>query len=134
MGRVKRLLPRGVKIGHAGSLDPFATGVLLLLVGHATKSCEMLMGQSKTYLATVQLGATTASDDIESPPTPMPDAPRPGLQEIRQALAGFIGVVPQRPPDFSAMKIAGRRRYDLARRGGQVHLPPRPCASTPSRC
>ena len=67
VARVKRLLPRGVKIGHAGTLDPFATGVLLLLVGKATKSCELLMGQRKGYEATVRLGARTATDDPEAP-------------------------------------------------------------------
>ena len=64
---MKRLLPRGTKIGHAGTLDPFATGVLLLLIGKGTKLCERLMGEPKTYLATIKLGATTATDDPESP-------------------------------------------------------------------
>src|SRR5271170_7188365 len=67
VARVKRLLPKGTKIGHAGTLDPFATGVLLLLVGRATKLCETLMDQSKQYDATVFFGATTATDDPESP-------------------------------------------------------------------
>src|SRR5437667_9827780 len=64
--RVKRLLPRGTKIGHAGTLDPFATGVLLMLIGKATKLCEKLMDQPKQYETTVKLGATTATDDVES--------------------------------------------------------------------
>src|SRR5918996_4940996 len=68
--RVKRVLPRGTKIGHAGTLDPFATGVLLLLVGKATKSCERLMDAPKQYEATVKFGATTATDDPESPEEP----------------------------------------------------------------
>src|SRR5918998_3596930 len=68
--RVKRLLPRGTKIGHAGTLDPFATGVLLLLVGKATKACERLMDAPKQYEATVKLGATTATDDPESTEVP----------------------------------------------------------------
>src|SRR5213083_2160572 len=67
VSKVKRLLPRGIKIGHAGTLDPFATGVLLLLVGKATKLCERLMDQAKQYEATIKLGATTATDDPESP-------------------------------------------------------------------
>src|SRR5882757_10983016 len=67
VSRVKRLLPRGTRIGHAGTLDPFATGVLLLLIGKATKLCERLMDQPKQYEATVKLGATTATDDLESP-------------------------------------------------------------------
>src|SRR5438270_2176324 len=68
--RVKRLLPRGTKIGHAGTLDPFATGVLLLLVGKATKACERLMDTPKQYETTVRFGATTETDDPESPPQP----------------------------------------------------------------
>src|SRR3954449_6860985 len=71
VSRVKRLLPRGTKIGHAGTLDPFATGVLLLLVGRATKACERLMGQAKGYEATVKLGARTATDDLEAPEEPV---------------------------------------------------------------
>ena len=71
---VKRLLPRGVKIGHAGTLDPFATGVLLLLVGKATKLCESLMSEPKQYEATIQFGATTPTDDIDSTATPYPRA------------------------------------------------------------
>src|SRR5918999_945354 len=71
---VKRLLPRGTKIGHAGTLDPFATGVLLLLVGRATKLCERLMDEPKQYEATVKLGGTTETDDPESPETPTPGA------------------------------------------------------------
>src|SRR2546421_12447883 len=77
---VKRLLPRGSKIGHAGTLDPFATGVLLLLVGRATKSCEALMDQPKQYEATVKLGATTETNDPESP-----EAPTPGVREVERA-------------------------------------------------
>src|SRR5438477_13141603 len=67
VGQVKRLLPRGTKIGHAGTLDPFATGVLVLLVGKATKQCERLMDQPKQYEATIRFGSTTATDDPESP-------------------------------------------------------------------
>src|SRR3954447_15641333 len=67
---VKRLLPRGTKIGHAGTLDPFATGVLLLLIGKATKACERLMDAPKQYETTVRFGATTATDDLESPAIP----------------------------------------------------------------
>src|ERR1700754_289628 len=69
VNQVKRLLPRGTKIGHAGTLDPFATGVLLLLIGKATKLCERLMDEPKQYEATVKLGATTPTDDPESQET-----------------------------------------------------------------
>jgi tRNA pseudouridine55 synthase len=124
--RVKRLLPRGTKIGHAGTLDPFATGVLLLLIGKATKLCETLMGQPKEYTATLTLGATTATDDLDSPEIPYPGAIDPLEDAARKAAATMVGTILQRPPAFSAMKIAGRRAYDLAREGTPVELKPRP--------
>src|SRR5687767_2623692 len=123
---VKRLLPRGTKIGHAGTLDPFATGVLLLLVGRATKLCERLMDEPKQYEATVRLGGTTPTDDPESPETPTPGATPVGAETLRDALRPLVGEVLQRPPAFSALKVAGRRAYDIARRGGDVELAPRP--------
>jgi tRNA pseudouridine55 synthase len=126
VGRVKWLLPRGTKIGHAGTLDPFATGVLLLLIGKATKLCESLMDQPKQYETTVKLGETTATDDCESPPIPTPSTHEVSIEEIKQLLPRFVGEISQRPPDFSAMKIAGRRAYDLARRGNPVKLNARP--------
>jgi tRNA pseudouridine55 synthase len=122
----KRLLPRGTKIGHAGTLDPFATGVLLLLVGRATKGCERLMDAPKQYEATVKLGATTATDDPESPEVPVAPAAPPTPGAVAAALARFVGTILQRPPAFSAMKVDGRRAYDLARRGATVELEPRP--------
>src|SRR2546423_10707963 len=130
VARVKRLLPRGTKIGHAGTLDPFATGVLLLLIGKATKLCERLMDQPKQYEATVKLGATTVTDDPESSEAPFSPAHGPGYvppsrQQIELAIPSFVGAIQQRPPSFSAMKIAGRRAYDLARRGSDVKLQPR---------
>ena len=128
--RVKRLLPRGTKIGHAGTLDPFATGVLLLLVGKATKACERLMDAPKQYEATVRFGATTATDDPESPAVPWPragGAVEPVSRErVAAALPAFVGRILQRPPAFSAMKIDGRRAYDVARKGGEVALEARP--------
>lgn len=126
LNRVKRLLPRGTKIGHAGTLDPFATGVLLAMVGRATKSCERLMDQPKGYDATVRLGATTPTDDPESPAVPWPGAAEPTLDAVRAALPQFTGRILQRPPPYSAMKVNGRRAYDLARGGASVDLPPRP--------
>jgi tRNA pseudouridine55 synthase len=129
--RAKRLLPRGTKIGHAGTLDPFATGVLLLLVGKATRSCERLMDAPKQYEATVAFGATTATNDPEAPPaawTPShggPVAPVP-RERVDAMLPSFVGEVLQRPPAFSAMKVGGRRAYDVARAGGEVTLEPRP--------
>src|ERR1700736_2980316 len=100
---VKRLLPRGTKIGHAGTLDPFATGVLLLLVGRATKSCERLMDQPKQYEATIELGATTATGDPESAPQPYAGAAQVDRDAVQRVLPRFVGEVLQRPPAFSAL-------------------------------
>ncbi|MDB5298014.1 MAG: tRNA pseudouridine synthase [Phycisphaerales bacterium] len=128
---VKRQLPRGTKIGHAGTLDPFATGVLLLLVGRATKACEGLMDAPKTYDATVRLGATTATDDPEGEAVPWARADGrevepPAAEAVVAASARFVGTILQRPPAFSAMKVGGRRAYTLARGGADVQLAARP--------
>lgn len=122
---VKRLLPRGTKIGHAGTLDPFATGVLLLLVGKATKLCERLMDQPKQYRATIKFGATTATDDPESEETVTADLSPVSRERVEAAARTFVGDVLQRPPAFSALKVGGRRAYDLARKGRDVTLEPR---------
>ena len=123
---VKRMLPRGTKIGHAGTLDPFATGVLLLLVGKATRLCERLMDQPKQYEATVKLGATTATDDPESEERPAADARQVDRSNVEELLPRFVGQILQKPPAFSALKVQGRRAYDVARRGAEVALDPRP--------
>jgi tRNA pseudouridine55 synthase len=125
VARGKRLLPRGVKIGHAGTLDPFATGVLLLLVGKATRSCESLMGQRKGYEAVVRLGARSATDDPEGPIEELPHAQPPLEGQLRQAIGPFVGAIQQRPPVFSAMKVAGQRAYKLARAGEAPEMQPR---------
>ena len=125
VSRVKRLLPRGTKIGHAGTLDPFATGVLLLLIGKATKRCESLMGQPKRYETTAKLGATTATDDRDSPEIPATVQHLPSREEIEAAAATMVGTIQQRPPVYSALKIAGRPAYELARSGKPVNLEPR---------
>src|SRR5690242_7664254 len=124
--RVKRILPRGTKIGHAGTLDPFATGVLVLLIGKATKLCERLMDEPKQYEATVKLGATTPTDDPESEEIPWPGVVTPvTVEAVRAAIEPLVGEVVQRPPAFSALKVAGQRAYDLAREGKIVELEPR---------
>ena len=126
LNRLKRLLPRGTKVGHAGTLDPFATGVLLVLVGRATKACERLMDQPKRYDATVRLGGTTATDDLASAEVPWPAATAVDAAQVAAVVPRFVGRVLQRPPAFSAIKVSGRRAYDLARGGADVVLPPRP--------
>jgi len=122
---IKRVLSRGVKVGHAGTLDPFATGVLLILVGKSTKSCENLMSQPKGYRAVIKLGATTATFDPESAEIPAVDPVVPDRAAVEAALRQMVGVISQRPPIFSALKIAGQEAYKLARAGKEVKLEPR---------
>src|SRR5580692_158156 len=93
VSRVKRLLPSGTKIGHAGTLDPFATGVLLLLIGKATRLCERLMDSPKQYEAVVRLGATTPTDDPESEATETPGAVVPPREAVVAALTTFVGSI-----------------------------------------
>jgi tRNA pseudouridine55 synthase len=122
---VKRVLPRKTKIGHAGTLDPFATGLLILLVGNATKRCEALMNQPKQYEATVRFGATTETDDPESTPQPVEGASPASVELVRDALKRFIGNIEQIPPAYSALKIAGKRACDRIRQGETVEIKPR---------
>ncbi|HEY1683449.1 MAG TPA: tRNA pseudouridine(55) synthase TruB [Tepidisphaeraceae bacterium] len=119
---VKRAFPRGTKVGHAGTLDPFATGVLLILVGKATKRCEELMGTAKVYEATIKLGATTETLDPESEEIEKPIQKIPALADIEIVAEKMTGLVWQRPPVFSAMKVGGQRAYKLARKGEAVEL------------
>jgi tRNA pseudouridine55 synthase len=125
VSRIKRLLPKGVKIGHAGTLDPFATGLLLLLIGKATKLCEQLMDEPKQYEGTIKFGANTPTDDPDSPEQPHAVPAVPSITTIEVALQRFIGEIRQRPPVYSALKIKGRCAYDLARQGQPVEMPPR---------
>jgi tRNA pseudouridine55 synthase len=125
VARVKRLLPRGIKIGHAGTLDPFATGLLLLLIGKATRQCEAMMDQPKTYEATIRLGATSDTDDLTGQICVTTDPAAPARAKIEQRLATMIGDVSQRPPTYSAIKINGRRACDRVRQGQEIELQPR---------
>jgi tRNA pseudouridine55 synthase len=122
---VKRLLPRGTKVGHAGTLDPFATGLLVILIGKATKRCEELMDQPKQYEGTIRLGATAETDDPESPPQVVGRATPPTESAVRDALMRFKGDIQQIPPVYSALKIAGKRACDRVRAGETVELKPR---------
>ena len=122
VAQVKRLLPRGTKIGHAGTLDPFATGVLLLLVGKATKLCERLMSEAKQYVATVKLGATTETLDPETPEVVRRGVVPMTREQVEQVLPRFVGEIEQMPPVYSALKIGGRPAYQLAREGEAVEL------------
>ncbi len=124
VNRVQRLV-RPAKAGHAGTLDPLATGVLVVCVGPATRLISFVQQQPKTYEATFLLGRSSPSDDIESEVTELTDAPQPTLREIEAVLPQFLGSIQQRPPAFSALKVKGQRAYQLARQGQQVDLAPR---------
>lgn len=116
------------RVGHAGTLDPLATGLLLVAVGATTRLVELLTGHDKTYLATIQLGATSDSGDAEGPlhPTGMAPPPAARLEEaVRAALDHLMPAYDQAPPRYSARKIGGQPAYVLARRGDDVQLTPR---------
>lgn len=117
LNRIKRLLPRGTKLGHAGTLDPFATGVLVALVGKATKLCERMMDKQKVYLAEVKLGANTDTDDPESEEIPIAVSNPPDEQAVHTALQKMVGQIEQFPPTYSALKTGGQPAYKLARAG-----------------
>jgi tRNA pseudouridine55 synthase len=123
VGRVRRAF-RAQKGGHAGTLDPLATGVLPIALGEATKTVPFLMDADKAYRFTVEWGTETASFDREGAVTATSDV-RPAPEAVAEALTAFVGEIDQVPPAFSAIKIAGERAYDLAREGVAVDLAPR---------
>lgn len=125
VAKVRRRAGR-VKTGHAGTLDPLATGVLVLALGKATKLIDQFMATAKRYHTTIDLSAFTATDDAEGERQEVAVADPPTERQVREACSGFIGEILQRPPQFSAMKIGGRRAYKAARSGQTVDLPERP--------
>ncbi len=123
LSAVRRILSPQ-KSGHGGTLDPLATGVLPIALGEATKTVSLLMDAAKTYRLTVRWGEARDTCDAEGTVTATSDR-RPTDAEVAAALPSFTGAIQQAPPAFSAIKVAGRRAYDLARAGDQVDLPPR---------
>lgn len=122
--QVRRKL-RMKRIGHAGTLDPMATGLLILLVGKATKLSQHLMSLDKTYSGTITLGVSTNTQDAEGEITTTKPVPELSLQDVKAHIASFIGDQYQTPPMFSAVKIQGQRLYKLARKGEEVEREPR---------
>jgi tRNA pseudouridine55 synthase len=114
------------KIGHAGTLDPRADGVLLACVGMATKLVERLMTLPKHYRTTLRLGVTNRCYDTEQPFEPVPGAAALDGQLVRDAVAKFVGIIDQSPPEFSAVRIGGVSSYKLAKRGRDAARPARP--------
>jgi tRNA pseudouridine55 synthase len=123
--RALRWFPRKTRLGHTGTLDPLASGVLVLCVGQATRLTEYVQDMAKTYVAEVVLGGRSATDDAEGPITAIPVDRQPDRTAVDAALTFFLGKVAQVPPAFSAAKVAGQRAYDLARSGKTLELPPR---------
>lgn len=115
-----------VRVGHTGTLDPAATGLLMLAIGKATKRVPELIRHDKTYEAEMTLGITSSTGDQEGVMTPHTPQLPIGEGELRNVLEGFVGEQLQTPPAFSAIKVAGKRAYDLARAGKEVKLEPRP--------
>jgi tRNA pseudouridine55 synthase len=116
-----RRLAATKRVGHGGTLDPFAAGVLPVFLGRATRVVEFHMGDRKTYRATVCFGASSTTDDLEGELTPV-DGPAPDEEAVRAALPGLTGTIRQRPPAYSAIKLDGRRAYAIARAGETVEL------------
>ena len=121
---------RGLRVGHAGTLDPLASGLLIILVGKATRLCNHLMNGEKTYDAIIDLSRSSSTDDLEGEQvdntTAIAAAGPPSRDRIEAVLAGFLGVIQQRPPAYSAMWVKGERSYHLARAGRAVELELRP--------
>ena len=114
-----------VKVGHAGTLDPIATGVLVVCVGKATRLIDRVQALPKTYRAGFRLHLSSPSLDVEHEPVPLPNPPALTREQIEAALPRFLGEIDQTPPAFSAVRVAGRRAYDLARRGEEVTIEPK---------
>lgn len=122
--RLKRALVNPTKLGHAGTLDPFASGLLIVMLGQGTKLSRFLMSGAKRYLATVRLGIETDTLDCTGEVTRISEVPELVRQggSLQQALQAFVGEIEQTPPLFSAVKVGGKRAYQLARRGESIRL------------
>ena len=129
VARVRRILSERmghkVKVGHTGTLDPFATGLLILLAGKATKKAPELTKLDKEYEATIRLGAKSSTGDPEGEITITDDGINISRAQVEKTLVQFVGEIEQRPPIFSAIKVNGQRAYKLARAGKEVEIPTR---------
>lgn len=121
----RRLNIKKLKVGHAGTLDPLATGVMILCTGKKTKLIESFQYEAKEYVATIMLGATTPSFDLETEIDCVYPIDHISEQIVRECLAGFVGEIEQIPPAYSACKVDGKRAYEFARKGEEVELKPK---------
>jgi len=128
VARIRRVLSKEqskkVKVGHTGTLDPFATGLMILVVGKECKNAERYSKLDKTYEATIHLGQKSSTGDPEGDLTDISDT-KPGKIEIKDIIKKFIGEINQSPPIYSAIKIGGQRAYKLARKGHKIEMPKR---------
>ncbi len=123
VNHVQRIVrSKKVKVGHAGTLDPLATGVLVVCVGPATRLIEFVQQSEKTYRGTFSLGRTSDTEDVEGKVVELVDPPEPSIEQIENVLPTFVGEIDQRPPAYSALKVDGKRAYKLAREGKTVEL------------
>ena len=120
-----KLLVKKIKVGHAVTLDPLATGVMIVCTGKATKRIEEFQYHTKEYIATLKLGATTPSYDLEKEIDATYPTEHITRQLVEDTLKNFVGTIEQIPPAFSACKVDGKRAYDLARKGNEVELKPK---------
>lgn len=114
-----------IKVGHAGTLDPLATGLLIVCTGKYTKRIDALLGLPKSYRATIKLGAETPTYDAETEPTQTYNISGLNLETVKSAMCNFVGEIDQLPPMFSAIKQDGKKLYELARKGQEVARKPR---------
>ena len=121
----KRLGTKKLKVGHAGTLDPLATGVMIICTGRATKRIDELQAHTKEYVATLRLGATTPSFDLEHPIDAYYPTEHITREQVEATLKHFLGRIEQVPPSYSAVKVDGKRAYDLARKEKEVELKPK---------
>lgn len=126
VNRVQRWFPRRTKIGHTGTLDPLATGVLVVCIGAATRLADYVQAMPKSYASRFRLGATSSTDDADGDVAVNPAAVPVSEEKIAAAVAAFVGTIDQVPPAFSALKLQGRRAHVLARKGQDVRLEARP--------
>lgn len=118
----RKLRVRKIKVGHAGTLDPLATGVIIICTGKATKRIDELQYQTKEYIATLKLGETTPSFDLEGEVDAVYPTGHITQELVEEVLKSFVGTIQQIPPVYSACKVDGKRAYELARKGKEVDL------------
>jgi tRNA pseudouridine55 synthase len=126
VNRAQKWFPKGTKLGHTGTLDPLATGTLVLCVGAATRLAEFVQAMGKGYITRVLFGSRSDTDDADGTVTPVEGAVPPTEEQVRAVVGQFVGTIQQLPPAYSALKVAGKRAHELARKGAEVKLEARP--------